>query len=224
MVWTGLTMNNLTSLGFLKNVIVETIVSTYNANGQPNAAPMGVKTEDATHVVIRPYTSTLTYKNLQSKKCAVINVTSNPELYYRTAFKETNPKAEVSHDWFENAEAVDAPRLRVADAFIEVSVAHIKSLDAERAEVLCDVQLVKAPSSLPKAYCRATFATIEAIIHATRVRLFLAGDRQMREQAYKLIELIEHYNAVVDRVAPQSRYSRIMADLTQKVNSWRVKS
>lgn len=216
-------MSKLTSLGFLKNVIVEAIVSTYNADGQPNAAPMGVKTEDATHVVIRPYISTLTYKNLQSKKCAVINVTSNPELYYRTAFKEANLEANTI-EWFENAEIVDAPRLRMADAFVEVSVAYIKSLDAERVEVLCNVQLIKAPSLLPKAYCRATFATIEAIIHATRVKVFLAGDRRMREQAYKLIELIEHYNALVNRVAPQSRYSRIMADLTQEVNSWRVKS
>ncbi len=217
-------MNNLASLGFLKNAIVETIVSTYNANGQPTAAPMGVKTGDMKHIVIRPYTSTLTYKNLQSKRCAVINVTSNPELYYRTAFKEANPEGKIPPEWFEKAETVDAPRLRMADAFVEVSVAYIKSSRAERAEVLCDVKLVKAPSLLPKAYCRATFATIEAIIHATRVKLFLAGDRQKQEQAHRLIELIQHYNAVVNRVAPKSRHSTIMADLTQRINSWKVKS
>jgi len=217
-------MHSLASLGFLKDAIVETIVSTYNASGQPNAAPMGVKTMDVNHVVIRPYTATLTYRNLQSKRCAVINVTSNPELYYRTAFKEANFEAEITHEWFENAETVDAPRLRLADAFVEVSVVHVKSLTADRAEVLCDVQFVKASNLLPKAYCRATFATIEAIIHATRVKLFLAGDKSQQEQAHKLMELIEHYNAIVNRVAPESRYSRIMADLVQKINSWKVES
>lgn len=217
-------MNDLASLGFLKNSIVETIVSTYNSKGQPNAAPMGVKTEETKHIIIRPYTSTLTYKNLQSKRCAVINVTSNPELYYRTAFKEANPEGRIPFEWLEKAETVDAPRLRMAEAFVEVSVVNIKSLGTERAEVLCDVQFIKASSLLPKAYCRATFATIEAIIHATRVKPFLAGDRQKQEQAHRLMELIEHYNAVVNRIAPNSRYSAIMADLTQRINSWKVKS
>ena len=217
-------MTNLTNLGFLKGAIMETIVSTYNANGQPNAAPMGVKTEDMKHIVIRPYTSSLTYANLQSKRCAVINVTSNPELYYRTAFKEVNPEGKVPPEWFEKGETVDAPRLRRADAFVEVSVVDIKLLGAERAESLCDAQLIKASSLLPKAYCRATFATIEAIIHATRVKLFLAGDKQKQEQAHKLIELIEHYNAVVNRIAPNSRHSEIMTDLTQRIKSWKVKS
>jgi hypothetical protein len=217
-------MNDLTSLGFLKNAIMETIVSTYNANGQPNAAPMGVKAEGTKHIVIRPYTSTLTHTNLQSKRCAVINVSSNPELFYRTAFKETNPGGKIRTEWFEKAETVNAPRLRMADAFVEVSVADMKLLRAERAEVLCNVQLIKASGLLPKAYCRATFATIEAIIYATRVKLFLTGDRQKREQAHRLIELIEHYNAVVNRVAPNSHYSEIMSDLTQRINSWKVQS
>lgn len=223
-VWIGLTMNNLASLGFLKNSIVETIVSTYNSEGQANAAPMGVKTGETNHIVIRPYTSTLTYTNLQSKRCAVINVTSNPELYYRTAFKKANPEGRIPLEWFEKAETVDAPRLRMAEAFVEVSVVNIKSLGTERAEVLCDAKLIKASSLLPKAYCRATFATIEAIIHATRVKLFLAGDRQKQEQAHMLMELIEHYNAIVNRIAPNSRYSAIMADLTQRINSWKAKS
>lgn len=217
-------MNKIASLGFLKNAIVETIVSTYTANGQPTAAPMGVKTEDVKHIVIRPYTSTLTYANLQSKRCAVINVTSNPEVYYRTAFKEANPGGKIPTEWFVKAETVDAPRLQMADAFVEVSVAASKLLGAERAEFLCDVHLIKASSLLPKAYCRAAFATIEAVIHTTRVKLFLADDSQKQEQAHRLIELIEHYDAVVNRVAPDSRYSGIMADLTRRINSWKVKS
>jgi hypothetical protein len=217
-------MNDLAGLGFLGNSIVETIVSTYNSKGQPNAAPMGVKTEETKHMIIRPYTSTLTYTNLQLKRCAVINVTSNPELYYRTAFKNVNPEGRIPLQWFEKGETVDAPRLRIAEAFVEVSVVNIKYLDPERAEVLCDVKLIKASSLLPKAYCRATFATIEAVIHATRVKLLLAGDKQEEEQAHRLIELIEHYNAVVNRIAPNSSYSVIMADLTQRINSWKVKS
>lgn len=217
-------MSNLASLGFLKGAIMETIVSTYDVKGLPTAAPMGVKTEDMRHVIVRPYTSTLTYKNLQSRKCAVINVTSNPELFYRTAFKEANPEGKIPLKWFEKAETVDAPKLRQAEAFVEVSVANIRLVDTERAEILCNVQLIRASSLLPQAYCRATFATIEAIIHATRVKLFLAGDRQKREQAYRLMKLIDHYNAMVQRVAPNSPYSAVMTNLTERIDSWKAES
>lgn len=214
-------INNLVKLGFLKKAIMETIVSTYTAGGKPNAAPMGVETEDMQRIIIRPYVSSLTYKNLRARRCAVINVISNPETFYRTAFKEVNPSGQIPTEWFEKAEVVDAPRLRTADAFIEVSVVNAKPVNSERAKVACDVKLIKMLNSTPKPYCRGTFATIEAIIHATRVKTFLSSGN-VRE-AEKLIEFIEHYHALVNKVAPQSAYSEIMNDLSQRIKSWRVK-
>lgn len=217
-------MINLYDLGFLKDTIGETIVSTYSADGQPNAAPMGVVIESNERLLIRPYISSLTYKNIQTKKCAVVNVTSNPELFYLTAFKEANPDGKLPPDLFEKAETVDAPRLRAADATVEVLVAETGSFSTERAEFLCNVQLVKALKKLPKVYCRAQFATIEAIIHATRIKPFLRGDEQEQERAFRLLELIESCQDVVDRTAPNSRYSEIMADLTQRIHLWRKES
>ena len=212
-------MISLDDLGFLKGSIGETIVSTYNVDGQPNAAPMGVVVESNERLRIRPYRSSLTYKNLQTTRCAVVNITSNPELFYLTAFKEANPDGKLSPDLFEKAETVDAPRLRAADAIVEVLVAETGSFGAKRAEFLCNVQLVKASKALPKVYCRAQFATIEAIIHATRIKQFLRGDEQ--ERAIKLLELVSVCQDVVDRTAPNSRYSEIMADLTRMIDLWR---
>jgi hypothetical protein len=217
-------MTNLDDLRFFKDTIGETIVSTYDVDGQPDAAPMGVVIAGNERLRIRPYLSSLTYKNLQAKKCAVVNVTSNAELFYLTAFKEANPDGKLSPDLFEKAEAVDAPRLREAEAFIEVLVAETGSFGAERAEFLCDVQLVKASRELPKVYCRAQFATIEAIIHATRIKPFLKGNKQEQERAFRLLELIEICQDVVDRTAPNSRYSEIMADLTRRISLWRNES
>jgi hypothetical protein len=214
----------LADLGFSKGIITETVVSTYNVDDQPNAAPMGVTMENTQHVAIRPYTSTLTYKNLQLKRCAVINVTANPELYYRTAFKEANPKGKMPQEWFEKAETVDAPKLRMADAHIEVSVADISALDAERATALCQVKLIKAPKMLPKVYCRASSATIEAVIHATRVKVIVNNDKNEQKHVSKLLEMIKNCNDIVNRVASNSRYSEIMTDLTKRVDSWRAKS
>jgi hypothetical protein len=120
---------------------------------------------------------------------------------------------------FSKAETVGAPRLQEAKAFVEVLVVETRPFSNDRAEVLCDVQVVETVKALPKVYCRAQFATIEAIIHATRIKPFLEGTKQ--EQAFRLIELVNVCEDVVNRTAPNSSYSRIMADLTQKINSWR---
>jgi hypothetical protein len=215
-------MTELTDLGFSKGLILETVVSTYGPDGQPSAAPMGA-TEQVQRVVFRIYKSSSTYLNLQAKRCAVVNVTSDAEVFYRTAFKEANPEGRIPSGWFEKAATVAAPRLRAANAHIEVTVVELARLDGERAEVSCEAKLVRAATVLPQAYCRASFATIEAIIHATRVKHFLMHvDRERREQALKLLEKIRDCQDVVNRVAPGSRYSEIMADLTGRVESWRA--
>jgi len=214
-------MNNLEDLGFIKGVILETIVSTYCLDGQPTAAPMGVMTMDMRYVIVKPYCSTLTFKNLYFQRDAVLNLTSNPELYYRTAFKEVNPNGRVPLEWFGKAEVVNAPRILLADAFVEISVLDTKLL-GERAEFLCDVKLVRCSRVLPRAYCRATFATIEAIIHATRVKVFL--DKGEYEKAERLIKLIRYYSTIVNHVAPNSKCSEILANLIQQVNLWRQKN
>ena len=218
-------ITGIIDLGFSKGTIVETIVTTYNVDGQANAAPMGVTMENSQRVVLKIYTSSVTYKNLDSKKCGVINVTYDAELFYRTAFKEANPNGKLPQDLFEKAKIIDAPRLRAADAHIEFVVINIKQFDDERAEVTCNVKRVQTVNIFPKAYCRALFATVEAIVHATRIKVFIThGDKQKQEQALKLLETIKECNDVVNRVAPNSHYSEIMTDLNQRINSWRVKA
>jgi hypothetical protein len=175
-------------------------------------------------ITIRIFDSSLTFKNIQLKSCAVVNLTSEPEVFYHTAFKETNQYGRVPQGWFDNAVTVDAPRLRNAEACIEVAVAEIQRFDTERVEVTCEVKLIQASSVLPKAYCRALPATIEAIIHATRVKAFASQpDKKNREQTSKLLEHIKKCNDIVNRVAPTSRYSKIMADLYQKIELWRAR-
>lgn len=218
----GFIMIELADIGFSKGIILETIVSTYDSNGQPNAAPMGVMAKDERSLVIRPYVTSLTYMNLKLRRFAVINVTFDPELYYFTAFKEANPNGRVPLEWFEEAEVVNAPRLKMAHAFIEVSVTEIKPLEVYKAEALCEAKLIKTSRVLPKAYCRALFATIESIIHATRIKALLTSSERDRAQIQRLMSLIEHYNALVKRIAPNSRHSEIMTNLIRMINSWGI--
>jgi len=212
-------MTELTDLGFSKKIIGETIISTYDDQRQPNAAPMGVRMEDFEHLILWIYTSSLTYQNLETKRCAVVNVLSDPELFYLTALKESKKNANLPQEWFERATIVDAPRLRKADAHIEVTAKKIRSLDDERAEVILQVKHINASKILPRVYCRASFATIEAIIHATRI-YFLMKQAKIGEkkQALNLIERVRECYDVVNRVAPNSRYSKIMKELLQIID------
>jgi hypothetical protein len=61
-------------------------------------------------------------------------------------------------------------------------------------------------------------------VHATRVEAFITHeDKQKKEKALKLLEMIKECRDVVNRVAPNSLYSEIMIDLNHRIDSWRAK-
>lgn len=215
-------MINLTELGFQQGMIGETVVTTFDTNRNPNAAPMGVVIEANEQLCIRPYLTSATFKNIRTNRCAVVNLTSNPKIFYETAFKEK--KVNKNAVLFEEAETIDAPRLKFADAIIEVVVVKQNFFNSERAEILCNVKYVKALNILPTVYCRAQFATIEAIIHSTRIEAFINGNDQQKKEAYHLLELINIFGNIVNRTAPNSIYSEIMSDLIKRIDLWRNKS
>jgi uncharacterized protein len=216
-------MVKLTDLGFAKDVIAEVIVSTYSADGKPNAAPMGALMQDEVHLTISIYNTSKTLKNLTATKSAAVNLTSDVDVFYRTAFKEANPNGKLPHEWFEKSEAVNAPRLCVADAAIDVSVIGLVADGAEKTKVTFLVQYVCAGKSYPQAYNRAMSATVEAIIHATRVKV-LVNDEKEQKRVGKLLAQIENCQDVVNRVAPKSQYSALMAELASQIDSWRRKA
>ncbi|NLE06638.1 MAG: DUF447 family protein, partial [Crenarchaeota archaeon] len=198
------------------------IVATYNSDGQPNAAPMGVSIIDEQHLTIKPFNSSTTLTNLKSSLSATVNLTSNIELFYKTAFKKEN-QDEIPKEWFEDAKTINTPQLQLADAVIGVSVEKISQLDSERSIVLCKVEFIEAKAKLPKGYCRAFAATIEAIIHATRIKAF-SDQENKQENINKLVELINNCKEIINRTAPNSKYSKILEDIETKIESWGKKN
>jgi len=212
-------MVNLTDLGFRKGTVSETIVTTYNPDGSCNAAPMGAIMIDEENVSINFYNSSLTLANVKTEKAAVLNLTSDIWIYYKTAFKEVNPEGRLPEDWFTLAEAVKAPKLWSADATVEVKLTDLNSLDYDRTKAVFRVCRVMALQKWPKAYCRGFGVTVEAIIHATRVRE-LAKSRSERERLKSLLKQIQNCNDVVCHVAPDSSYSDVMEDLMKRIKDW----
>lgn len=213
-------MAKLSDLGFLKGIIAETIVSTCNKEGQPNAAPMGVVIEDEERLSIELFNSSTTFNNIVAKRCAVINLTSNIEVFYKTAFKEANPDGKLPLDWFKKAKVVDAPRLRLAEAAIEISIDALVPIDNLKTGAMFRVELIQSPPKYPQVHCRAMCQTLEAIIHATRVKALLSDPLQRRKVKH-LLQMIDDCQKVVNRVAPNTTYSLVMDDLIRRIELWR---
>jgi hypothetical protein len=210
----------LVDLGFSEGTIAETIVSTYNTDGTANAAPMGAKLHNQNQLQLALYVGSKTLQNLKTQRCAVVNLTSDIEVFYKTTFKEANPQSKLTQDWFTNAVSVHAPKLRQADATLEVSVENLEA-NGEKTTANLHVELVEAEKKYPQAPCRASALTLEAIIHATRVKAFINQPSEQAQVA-KLIDTIRCYGDVVNRVAPGSSYQRVMVDLQKRIASWRT--
>jgi len=213
-------MVNLEDLGFAKGIIFETIVSTYSSQGSPNIAAMGVLQLDSENIMIRIYKSSKTYNNLVSRRCAIINLSSDAALFYKSAIKDSYVRDEISLDLFKKGDLVDAPELKRADATIEVILSDIKDLDSERAEVYLKTKLIKIRNYFPRVYTRAFSAIIESVILATRIRLLSVGNESQKKKASKMKEKIKEFEEIVKRTAPNSEYDNIMFDLINKIETW----
>ena len=196
-------------LGF----IYEVIVSTCDTNGFPNSAPMGIqfladeKNQHEKGILIKPYKSTTTYANLTSRGEAVINVTSDPELFYKALVKHEGSKTSALSSVYQLAKTVKPPRIKGSDAYIEVSVLKLNesnSNEMDRGYILCEIKLVEVDKPTAKLYCRAPHAMIEMMIHATRVKELTSGGSV--GEAKQLLELMDRYRNLIRRVAPNSKY------------------
>ena len=209
----------LSQLGLAKDHVYESILSTYDVNGKSTAAPMGIIPKSSRRFIIRIFKRTFTFKSLQRLRCGVANLTTDPEIFYKMAFKQTSGLRSLKHRCFEKARTVEAPRLISADANIEFRVNKIEDLDDLRSRVTCEAERIDIRRTLPKAYCRGAFAAIECIIHATRIQQYLSDGRL--EDAEKLIALVNYYKDLAGRVSPGSSYVSIIRRICCQIDRWR---
>ena len=77
-------MINLSAIGMEKGKQYETIVSTSDINNVKNAAPIGIICSGENQVICRIFKGGKTLENILSEKEFVINITQNPELFFKT--------------------------------------------------------------------------------------------------------------------------------------------
>jgi hypothetical protein len=203
----------LKTLGFSEGPIYETILTTFNPGGSGNAAPMGVVLTGLSTLEIKPFKTSTTYRNLKKFGKACVNVTSDPGTYLATAFKEEDlPRFPVPH--------IDGElRLDHSDAHIFIESDRYDESD-RRAIFTCQAHAVEIANSKPRVFSRGRASAVEAIIHATRIKVFL--EEGPRERVESLIKRFCECKDVVERLSPtKSTEFRVLGELDRLIRDWR---
>jgi len=153
-------------------------MTTLSADGSVNVSPMGpMVNEPMTELVLRPYQTSTTYRNLKRTRQGVFHVTDDVELIAQAALGQPAPLPP-----FVPAQVVEGQIIATACRWYALRV---RTLDDshERTEIVCDVV---GGGTLREffGFNRAKHAVLEAAILATRVA-FLPAD-EIRAEMVRL--------------------------------------
>jgi len=170
-------------------MIVETVTTTINPDGSVNCAAMGVEWGDDA-IVIKPYRSTRTLRNLQTRGAAVVNLTDDILLFTRAALEDPHPPTRP-------AAVVDGAVLADACSWREVTVDEIDAT-GPRARVATRV-VGRGAGREFIGFSRACHAVLEASILASRARRLPAGE--IRAELARLTVVVDKTAGPRERAA-----------------------
>ena len=148
-------------------MIIETIVTTMDATGAVNIAPMGVEWDGGDDPpVLKPFLETTTFRNVTATGVAVVNLVDDVRIFARAAI--SNPDYPVVP-----AVAVRGVCLEAACSWRELTV---RSMDSTPPRSRVETTIVHRGFRREFiGFNRARHAVLEAAIYATRVHM-LARD------------------------------------------------
>ena len=194
---------SLSKLGFTENCIVETILVSYNDDGSPNIAPMGITKRDES-LIVKPFKTSQTYENLKRAGSATIHISNNPLLYLKTAFKqEFDQQTEVIKD---------------TEAVIQAENAGLIHEDDLRATFRLSPTRLEIKNPTPTVFSRGRAEAIELVINATRLQVHKTENRDHEVQLIvtKIRENIEIINRVSVEGTSEHKVVEAIKSLSKK--------
>jgi uncharacterized protein len=197
----------LDQLGFTNNGFVETILITSNKDGSFNPAPMGVIRHDKL-LEIRPYKSSKTYRNLMNSNRVSINVTDDPMLFLESAFKDELDRFRVVDDWVLNG----------SDATLIAEKVSRRDISEQQASFTLEPVTLSISNKMPSVFSRGRAEAIEAIIHATRVKVFHTENHEdkVKEFIEKMVQSFNIISRVSDSSSAEVKIVQILKSLLEK--------
>ncbi len=160
-------------------MILESIVTTVDVDGNVNIAPMGPEVdselscpEGPEKLRLRPFDSSRTYRNLAETGKAVVHVTDDVGLFARAAVDALDP--DETKRRVRQLDGTDWWPLKDCHRWFAVDVESVSS-DGPRIDMDCRV--IRSEYVRPFfGFNRAMFAVLEAAILATRTHLLESGE------------------------------------------------
>jgi uncharacterized protein len=167
--------------------IIETVTTTINPDGTVNCAAMGVEWGDEV-IVIKPFPSTRTLRNLRATGAAVVNITDDILLFTQAALGDPHPPTRPTA-------TIAGAVLADACSWREVTVEEIHA-GGPRARVTTQV-VGRGTEREFLGFNRASHAVLEASIVASRAHLLPSAEIRTE---------LERLQVLVDRTAgPRER-------------------
>ncbi|MBN2251017.1 MAG: DUF447 family protein [Candidatus Altiarchaeota archaeon] len=185
--------NILKDMGFRRNWIYETIVATYSG-GKGHAAAMGVSTGDMENIALEAYKSAETCVNIRERKSFTVNFTCDINLFYRSLYEKNG----IS---YARADKVNAPFLKDADRFLEISVIKEEDL-GDRMRFTGKIGSCGGSDSI-RLVNRADSLALECMIKASKIPYASPVEKE------RLKEEITYISRAVSRTAPGSDAARV---------------
>ena len=162
-------------------MILEGIVTTKNADGSFNVAPMGPRVDESfTTLILRPFQTSQTYRNLKEHSYGVFHVIDDVQLLARAAIGSLNSLPETFP-----AETIDGVVLKSACRWYEFKIA---SFDDREDRTRLTAKVVHSGRIRDFfGFNRAKHAVVEAAILATRLHLLPRQDVLDQFAALKVI-------------------------------------
>jgi hypothetical protein len=166
-----------------EELVIEGIVTTINADGEVNIAPMGPKVNrQFRHMTLRPFKTSQTYKNLKQHPEGVFHVVDDVLLLAQTAVGQISEQPMMLM-----SDHVNGYYLRDACRYYAFKVDRMDD-SADRAEI--DVSIVWHVNMREHfGFNRAMYAVLEASILATRIHMLPA--EQIDQELVKLQPLVD---------------------------------
>jgi hypothetical protein len=187
-------------------MILEGIVTTRNLDRSVNISPMGPRVDAAMErIVLRPYQTSTTYRNLERTGEGVLHVTDDVLLLAHAAVGRPDPPPPMR-----NAESIDGAILTDACRWYAFRV---ESIDASRERIEITAHVVDRGAIREFfGFNRAKHAIVEAAILATRTSYLPTDD--IRRQ-------FEHLAVLVEKTGGEKEHEafRFLRDYVERVGS-----
>ncbi len=167
---------DLKDIGMEKGLLYETVVTTVDSNGKPNAAPIGIICKDKLEVVCYLHQGSTTVKNIKDTKSFVVNVLKDPMIFVESTLGNLPIEKYESHG--------DKFYVKSTDAFFVADVTSIKDVERKDQFGVSVTSVLKADvSDITKfKHCveplnRAIYGIVEGLVYLTRMNM-VSGDME----------------------------------------------